>query len=219
MRILLLGATGRLGNLILDILLETEFEICVLVRDKLKINKRSGKLSILEGDTTSEETLKMAMMGCQAVVSALNISRTSDFPWARLRTPSTFLSETMGCVIKTAIHFSVKKIVICSAWGVRETKQDIPGWFKWLINNSNIGVAYKDHERQENLLRNSGINFTIVRPVGLINSKKEQKILVGLDNSIKPNLVINRISVARFMVDQLTSNEFSGRAVTISKVN
>jgi len=95
------------------------------------------------------------------------------------------------------------RFIVCSAWGVSEMTHDIPGWFKWLIQNSNIGVAYEDHNRQERIVSVSAFNWTILRPVGLTNSSKEQSVLESFDNHPKPSLTISRKSVAGFLLDSL----------------
>ena len=136
-------------------------------------------------------------MGCDGIISALNISRKSDFPWSKLRTPPMLLSDVMKHIISLTEKNGLKRVIVCSAWGVAETEQEIPVWFKWFIKNSNIGVAYKDHERQENELKKSKLDWTIVRPTGLTNFKNQKKIIESYSNEPKPKLTISRKNVAK----------------------
>jgi len=216
MKLLILGATGRTGKWIVQVSLQKGYEVVCLVRYPEKLSP-TEKLTILKGNPINQEDLEKAMQGCDAVLSALNISRTSDFPWAKLRTPKTYLSDVMSNIISVAKKHTIKRIVVCSAWGVLETRSHIPFWFRWIIDNSNIGVAYKDHERQEQLLEASDLKWTIVRPVGLINSKKVQTIKESVDNVPKPLLTIGRLSVATFMIDSLHNTKLIGKKVVISK--
>ncbi len=216
MRILILGATGRTGKHLVSEALTKGYIVHVLVRDKSKIHNDSEQLKIFEGLPTDPTALKNAMTGCEAILSVLNISRTSDFPWAKLRTPKTFLSDTMKVVVKAAEEEKIKRIVVCSAWGANETKNDIPWWFRWFIDNSNIGVAYHDHELQESILQKTTFNYTIVRPVGLTNFNKTENIRVTINNDPKPKLTISRKSVAGFMLKVLDEDLFFKQIVTIS---
>lgn len=216
MRILVLGATGRTGKHIVQLALRNGHQVTCLVRSAEKLQEAKG-LTVIEGNAINSNDLEKAMKDCDAVVSALNVARTSDFPWAKLRTPKTYLSNVMLNIINVAKKFSVNRVVICSAWGVLETKKDIPFWFRWMIDNSNIGAAYKDHERQEKLLEDSDLDWTIVRPVGLTNSKNIQKITESIKNSPKPSLTIGRISVANYMVESLENTALYGKKVVISK--
>jgi len=217
MTTLLLGATGRTGSLTLERLLQEGHYVHIVVRDRKKVRSRSGKLTIFEGDVVNADTLSLAILNCENVISVLNVSRTSDFPWANLRTSKTFLSDTLSTVLAVADPTAIKKIVVCSAWGTNETRKDIPWWFKWLIANSNIGTAYKDHERQEEILFNSNLNFIIVRPVGLTNSERIQTILETINNNPRPGLLISRKNTAKFLVSQLSDNRYNKKSVTISE--
>ena len=127
-----------------------------------------------------------------------------------------FLSYVMKNVIELAAIHKVKRIIACSAWGAAETKNDLPAWFRWLIDNSNIGYTYKDHERQEKLLMSSTLSWTIVRPTGLTNFKKYQQIIESYNNKPKPRMTINRISLAKYMVEAITDERLIHKAPTIS---
>lgn len=215
-RILILGSTGRTGKWLLAEALKRDYTVNVLVRDRLKI-KPHAQLRVFEGNPSQKSDLKNAAEGCEVVLSTLNISRTNDFPWAKLRTDNTFLSQTMQNLIEIGFSGKIKKVIFTSAWGVSETRKDIPWWFRWMIDNSNIGVAYRDHERQEQLLDNSTLNYTSVRPVGLTNSLTTQKVRVTLENNTPmPKITISRLTTAKFMLDCLEQNLYNRQKPIIS---
>jgi len=214
MKILILGATGRTGKWVLQEALQKSYEVHVLVRDPTKITENKN-LTVFKGTPTDKTMLSKAAETCNAIISVLNISRTSDFPWAKLRTPKTFLSDVMHHIVKVSKEHEIKRAVVCSAWGVNNTNSEIPFWFRWMIGHSNIGAAYTDHERQENILIYSDLNWTIVRPVGLINGKPS-KIRVSYNHKPKPKLTISRRSVAAFMVNTIENDSLIGKLPTIS---
>lgn len=216
-KVLLLGATGRLGREILNEIIKRGYAVNVLIRDAGKIEHVYSHLEIFEGDPANSQDLARALSGCAYLVSALNISRRSDFPWAKLRSPGTFLSDTLGKVLAMADQYSLKHIVICSAWGVGDSRKEIPRWFAWMIENSNIGTAYLDHQRQEELLKDSGWPYTIIRPVGLTNGAGKGEILWTQGGEPKPKLTIDRKAVAKTMVYALGKKELMFETFTISK--
>lgn len=216
MRVLLLGATGRTGAHVLEYLLADGREVHALVRDRQKTGPPRDGLKIFEGSPTDEAALGEAFGGCEYVISVLNVSRESDFPWSPLRAPPDLMSSALEKVLRFSESGGVRKIVVCSAWGARETRDDLPCWFRWTLDHSNIGVAYRDHERQEDLLRASGMNFTIVRPTVLTGFREGRGIRVSHGNSPRPRLTISRKSVARFLIRMLIEGAYSRQAVTIS---
>ncbi|MBG6129164.1 putative NADH-flavin reductase [Aquimarina sp. EL_43] len=217
MKILILGATGRTGKLILEESLNQGYKVCCLVREPKKIKENHNNLKILKGSPEQISDLENAIKDCDAIISALNISRKSDFPWSKLRTPATFLSDVIKNIISLTTEDGLQRIIVCSAWGVAETEKEIPSWFRWFIKNSNIGIAYKDHERQENELKKSKLNWTIVRPVGLTNFKKEKKVIESYNNKPIPKPTISRKNVAKFMVNTLKRDELIGKTPVISE--
>jgi len=215
-RILLLGATGRTGKEVLYQALDRGYPISALVRDGRKIEFESPQLNIIEGDTRLPADLNKAIEGCGAVISCLNISRKSDFPWSPLRTPENFLSLTMRSLINTCKEHRVNRLIFTSAWGVGDSRPYTPGWFAWFIDNSNLSAAYMEHERQEAMVRNSGLNWTIIRPVGLVNRKNPKPVKYIFNNEGKPTLTISRRDTARFILDTLEDQAFYNTIPVIS---
>lgn len=207
MRILILGATGRTGKLLLQQALAGGYQVNTLLRDKNKVASHPD-LIIFEGSPADKLLLAKAMEGCQAILSALNISRNSDFPWSALRTPPNLLSETAAHIIDLAPKHDITRAIVLSAWGAGNSRKEIPWWFRWLIDHSNIGIAYRDHEAQEELFEASALHFTVIRPVALTNSFKQKNVLVSVNGNPKPRLTISRGNAATFMISVLQENTF-----------
>ncbi len=215
MKLLLLGATGRTGKQVLALALAKGYKVTCLVRNPDKV-QTSNNVTIIQGDANNMDDLESALQNNDSVISVLNVARKSDFPWAPLRTPKKYMSEVLSKLVILSNTYPIHRIVICSAWGVSETKKDIPFWFRWLIDMSNIGVAYKDHERQEEVLESSRWNWSIVRPVGLTNTTKNQTIIESINNEPKPGLTIGRRAVAEYLLKCLEKEVLIGKKIVIS---
>jgi putative NADH-flavin reductase len=216
MKILILGSTGRLGQQLVNEALKRGHDIHVLVRDENKVLAYLDNVTVFKGLPTDKAILEKAMNTCDVILSALNISRTSDFPFAPLRTPKDFLSKTAENIIELMPKTNVKHAIIVTAQGVNETKKDIPFWFRWIIDNTNVKYPYLDHEKQEHIFSHSKVAWTIIRPVGLTNVLKSKAIQVSQNNTPKPKLTISRIDTAKFMLDESENPRYVGKMVTIS---
>jgi putative NADH-flavin reductase len=217
MKILILGATGRTGCLIVEEALKQGYNLNVLVRDKNKISFSSKSITVYQGTPAHRTDLAAAMQGCDLVISALNITRASDLPWSKLITPKNFITESVKNVIAEAGQQNLKRLITISAWGVGESKKEVPFWFRWLINYTNLRFNYAEHESQEKLLAASNLTWTAVRPVALNDSKKIKTLKVSFNNLPKPSLQISRQSVAKFMVDIVKSDKYDIKSPTISE--
>ncbi len=216
-RILILGGTGHTGKLMVREAIENGYEVHAIARQAKKLPLQHPRLIVFKGTPTNQQLLAEALEGCVTVLSALNISRKYLFPWSPLITPKKFMSQTMQMVAKTGSGKSLNRIIFISAWGVHETFHELPFWFKALIKWSNIGAAYRDHERQEEVLRQSGLEWTALRPSGLTNGPARDDVKVSVNGKPRPSLTISRHSVARFAVNEIEKQEFVNKAITISK--
>jgi putative NADH-flavin reductase len=217
MKVLILGATGRTGRLVVEDALKQGYDLSVLVRDKNKVSFSSKSIKVYQGTPTNRADLAAAMQGCEVIISALGIVRASDAPWSKLITAKNFISESIKNVIVEADQQNLKRLITVSAWGVGESKKEIPFWLRWLINYTNLGPVYADHEAEEKLLANSNLNWTAVRPVALNDSGKKKTLKVSLNNLPKPSLQISRQSVAKFIVDILKTDKYDMKSPTISE--
>ena len=215
MRLLLLGATGRTGRLVLDQALARGHELNVLVRDRRRIRVTDPKLRVMQGHPADRVCLGKIMGGCDAVISTLNISRQNDFPWAALRTPKDFLSDVMTSILQLAPAHHIRRIVFTSAWGVGDSEKELPGWFRWLVKKSNLRYPYADLYRTEQLLRDTQFEWTAVRPTVLTNSRKITA--AKLSNGEPDSLFISRASVAAFLLDAVEQGLYIGETPVISK--
>ena len=216
MKVLILGASGRTGKLVLEQALSEGYLVNVLVRDARKI-KAHPRLQVREGNPANLEDLQRSLVGCKAVISVLNISRSSDFPWAPVRTPKDYMSTVMRKLLSLSLAPPLERLIVCSAWGVGDSRANIPFWFRWTIDLSNIRVAYADHARQEKLVESSDLSWTIVRPVGLSNSRKGETIQLSYGKLPKPSLLISRKTLAQFLVSCLSGAELDRKTVVVSK--
>lgn len=217
MKVMLLRATGRTGKHVLEYLLTLDFAVNCLVRNPEKIDISDEKLHVIKGTPENYDDLKKSIEGCECILSVLNISRTSDFPSSPLRSPKYLLSNVTKNLVQLAHECSIHRVIICSAWGVGDSSRDIPFWFDLTIRFSNIRYAYLDHGRQESELHNSRLQYTIVRPVGLINSATQKPVVESFKNQPKPKLLISRKNLAKFMVDAITREDLYRKTVVVSQ--
>ncbi len=213
--VLLLGASGRTGKQILRYALSKGYHVTALVRDPGKLGLESENLTMIQGTPTEMIDIRKAIQGCDTVVSALNNPRKSDGLWAKVINPPTLMTDCMRNIITVMKEKGIKRIVVETAAGAGDSYNTMPLIMKWMIRYTNLKIVYADHDGQENLLINSDLDWTIVRPVGLNNKEEEMDVAVGdKDNH---SAFISRKAVARFMVDCLETAEYLKKAPIISQ--
>jgi uncharacterized protein YbjT (DUF2867 family) len=210
MNILILGATGRTGRLFALAAVAGNHKVTAIVRDKARGDIPG--VNYIEGLSVDRDLLNTALKGIDAVIVSLNINRTSDSPFARIVSPVTIISDSVKALIPAMEKNGVKRIITVSASGVGDSWKDMPIIGRWFIRSTNIWKAYQDHHRQEQALRHSDLDWTIVRPVMLTNKDfEEYKAIIG-----KPSGgYVSRKGVARFILDALESGDYKNQVVTL----
>ena len=204
MNLLVLGATGRTGGLAVQEAIKRGHQITAVVRNKKKL--AMPDVVCHEGSVTDEALMRKATESIDAALCFLNIARRSDFPWAKLISPETLISDAIRTLIKVMEERKIPRIITMSAWGVGDSWKQMNPFFRFLIKSSNIRFAFEDHNRQEDLVMASNLTWTIVRPV-FLNDKSASAYQVV--SSSKPSLLgVSRQAVCAFMLDCLEQNMF-----------
>lgn len=217
MRILLLGATKGLGKEILKEAIGLGFEINCLVRNTKKFPVEQNNIRVFEGDATSSIDLENAVQDSKIIISTLNVMRKNLFPWSNITNDKNTISKSSKNIIDISKRKKIKHLISISAWGVNESLDHIPIWFKLLIKNSNLKYPYIDHGKSEKLLLNSNLNWTILRPSALVNFLNNHQVKESISLKNKPSLIISRKSLAKFIINIVDKKNYYNKIVTVSK--
>lgn len=196
MKLLVLGASGRTGQLIVEKGLARGHQVTALVRNPDAVPSAPG-LTVLKGTPTDAAALTAAADGADAILVALNNPRSSDLPWAKPLTTEKILTR----VAENIIALGGKRVVSLSAAGVGDSFDTAPWFMRFMIRRTNLAYAYADHESVEQAYRKSDARWTLVRAVGLSNGTREKPLIVGTATAPKPGMMVRRSAVAEFMLD------------------
>lgn len=216
-KILLLGATGRTGQAVLEKALARGWQVNALVRNPDSLATVHPGLTVFKGTPLNGADVAKAIEGCDAVISTLNNNRASDNPFAKPVSPPTFMADSIRNTLTAMEANSIKRIVVLSAAGVGDSFMEQPWLFRLLIKKTNLGHTYRDHDAVDAMLRASGTDWTLPRPVMLGKTPGKAPIIVSYDKVPKPHFQITRDSVAQFIVDSVDNASLIRKAPTLSQ--
>jgi putative NADH-flavin reductase len=206
MKILILGITGRTGQLAAAEAIKRGHKVSGIARDPSKVIVKEAEL--VKGTPYDFDTVRKAMVGCDAVISTLNVFPPSDGLFGKISSPLDTMSVSMNNTVKAMKEKNLKRIVVMTALGVGDSAKEIPAFFSFIVKLSNIKHAYYDHEAQEKVLEKSDLDWTVVRPVSLNNKNDNLSILFNLKGVGKIKASISRNAVAHFMLDCIEHGQF-----------
>ncbi|TGD77835.1 NAD(P)-dependent oxidoreductase [Hymenobacter wooponensis] len=215
-RILVYGATGRTGGLVVAYALQQGYAVTALVRNPAKISLASPYLTVVRGQPTNLADIRRAMQGCDFVISTLSaLSEAESFSLKKITPPHT-LETSMGYTIQAMRELGLQRIVTLSSIGVGDSWPYAPWYMRLMIRLTNFKLVFADHDRQETLLRQSGLEWVIARPVALNNREQIGQLIVRYQQTPSP-FAISRQQLARFMVDCLQGDDFLHKAPLLAE--
>ncbi|MDX2005491.1 MAG: NAD(P)-binding oxidoreductase [Meiothermus sp.] len=197
MEIVVFGASRGVGRQVVDQALEGGHRVTAFSRTGPDLAHPG--LRVVRGDVLDPAALETALAGQQAAVIALGAGNTAE---GRVRSLGT------QSVVEAMRRVGVRRAVAVSSFGVGDSRRGPVAAMAWVF----LRAALEEHERQEEILRESGLDYTIVRPTGLTDGPRTGRYKVGSSGSGR----ISRADVAEFVLRVLPDPQWHGRAVVVS---
>lgn len=206
--ILVLGATGGTGRLIVREALARGHDVTALVRSPDKAGDLPGARCVT-GDARDVDVLRGALKGQDAVVSALG---TPASPFREV----TLLSSATRALVEAMTAEQVARLVAITGIGAGDSAGHGGFLFDRVIHPLLLRHVYADKNRQEDIVRASGLDWVLVRPA-VLNDKPGRGAVRALEDLSRfHGGTIAREDVARFVVDQIGTDRWLGRSPLIA---
>jgi len=206
-KILVLGGTGGTGRHVVTQALEKGHEITILARDRAKAGPAHERLRIADGDVRKTAQLGEAMRGQDAVISA--IGRGMSFKSENL------IAESVPGIIEAMRGTGVKRLIFTSALGVGDSYRISPILPKIFFSTLLRGI-YADKLIGDQMIRNSGLDWTIVQPAVLTDGPLTTNYRVGEQLSLSGMNKVSRADTAHFIVDRLNDRATFGKTLILA---
>jgi putative NADH-flavin reductase len=203
MKILIIGATRGIGAQLLEQALEAQHKVTVLARDPDKITLVDEKLTVLKGDVCNPATVSGAVQGQEAVCVTIGVPITLH--------PVTVFSDGIVQVIKAMQQHHVQRLLCVTGIGAGDSKGHGGFLYDRIFKPLLLRTIYADKDLQEQCVKESGLDWVIVRPAGLTNGpcSKKYRIVTILDGVISRR--ISRADVAHFILSELSEQKYTGK--------
>jgi putative NADH-flavin reductase len=211
MKVAIFGASGGTGLLLTGKSLDRHHEVTALVRTPAKFPYRD-RVRVVEGDVFDPAKVREVIAGSDVVLSALG-QRTLGH--------EQLLERGVPLIVEAMQQTGVRRIVALGAAGTAPDafkRQPLP--LRLFLQ----GVVYRlvlkwpiaSQRAQWNILSDSPLDWTVVMPPKLVNSRGRGRYCVYRDGLPPYGLRIARADVADFMLQQIRNPEWSRRGVYIA---
>jgi putative NADH-flavin reductase len=192
MRVIVFGAAGPMGRLLVA-----------------GATGRGHEAAAFAGDPLDGAAVAAAVRGCDAVLYAV------EPPAGRRRDGAA--SRGILPVVRAMARHDVRRLVCLSGSGARPGRDPEESWLRSrLIRPLSLGRDSHDLRHMEVTVRQSGLDWTLVRPARLVDAPGKHSWRAGPGYSLPHGTRIARSDVAEFMLDQLETGENVGHAVAVA---
>lgn len=197
MKILLLGATGRVGSHIARLALQDNHHVTALVRSPEKLQIKHENLNVIQGNVLNKEDLEKAMRGQDLVLSALNTDGANT------------LSESMPLIIEAMEKEGIKRIITIGTAGILQSRVE-SSVLRYQSSESKRKStrAAEDHHKAYDLLKESALDWTIVCPTYLPDGERIGTYRAERDFLPEGGVKISVPDTAEFAYRQIESTEY-----------
>jgi uncharacterized protein YbjT (DUF2867 family) len=206
MKVIIFGATGGTGKELVKQCLAANFAVSVLVRDPQKLGEYADKVRQFVGDVREKDVVAKAVEGQDAALVALGI-----IPGAR-----GILSTGTKYIVEAMLTQQVKRLVCVTGAGVTGEREHLPFLWRIVMGLPLMRDMFDEKKRQEEIIRESGLEWVLVRPANLTNGEHTGKYRASENLQLSLTSVISRADVADFMVKQLSSDEWVHKTPIVS---
>jgi len=206
MRLIVFGATGTLGLQVVGQALAQGHRVTAFSRHPENLAIDSPDLTPVSGDVLDRSAVEAAVKGHDAVIVALGAGHKGGIRAAGTQN-----------VIDGMKGQGISRLICLSTMGAGDSRPLLNFFWKRIMFGLLLRAAYADHQAQENAVRDSGLDWTLVRPAAFTDGPVTGVYRHGFANTVKDlALKISRADVADFMLRQLTDSAYLRQAPGLS---
>lgn len=192
-KVLVIGASRGIGRASVDQLLSRGYSVRAFSRSPRQLNSNQD-LEIVSGDALVDDNVREALTNVDVVVQALGIPAN-----ARMLTgPITLFSQATEILLNVMKEQGPRRLIAVTGFGAGDSKEAI-NRLQRLPFTLVFGRAYTDKSVQEELIKASDLDWTIVRPTVLTNSPFFRGYRVRSSRHQWRNGIISRRAVADYI--------------------
>lgn len=213
LHVLVIGSTGPLGRAVLRHADPAQVQLRAFARRPEALADEASaapSFETVQGDVRDRASLVRALAGVDAVISVLGSK-----PWHR--DAKGVYEEGTANLIAAMRETDVERVVVVTGVGAGDSRGHGPLWYEWLMRPTLLRSAYEDKERQEALLKESSLDWTIVRPGVLVATSPDKQIKAM--RTLGPGQKLGSISrddVARFLLSEVVDPQHSEHVVHLA---
>jgi putative NADH-flavin reductase len=209
MNITIIGASAGIGLEAVKRGLDRNHSITTLSRSDIEIEEKKW-LKVIIGDATNKADLLSSIQNADAIIVTLGTSKNMN--------ATTLFSDFAQLMVEIQKENKIDiPFIFVTGFGAGESKNYVP-WLVKMFLKYFLKDVYADKTKMEEIITNSDLNWTVVRPGRLLDKELTEKYRI--ENKLFKGINIggiNRTDVADFLIKQAEKQTELKKYIAISE--
>lgn len=203
-KVIIFGSTGSIGQHLLQQADTQNFEVTAFCRNRTKLDDipLPTPIHIIEGDVLNPVDVSKAIANHDLVIITLGAGKDRK---------SKVRSQGTQNIIAAMSAHGIKRLICQTTLGAGDSNDNLNFFWKRIMFGWFLKDVFIDHELQEEYVKGSALQWTIVRPSAFTDGALTKSYRHGFSPSQKQkglNLKISRADVADFLWQQTQSTQY-----------
>jgi uncharacterized protein YbjT (DUF2867 family) len=214
MKLIVFGATGATGRLVVESALAAGHSVTAFVRDSKRLPMSHSRLRIVEGDAMDRASVASALPGQEAVICTLGTLPEGKGDLGRRQPAVPVCSVGTRNILAAMDSCGCRRLLVESSASVGDSYSTGLLGAGFIIRLA-LGQVMADKELQESATAASTCDWTILRPVKLTNAPAKGHLRSGVALGWNIASRATRADVANYLVKILADSSTYQKAITL----
>ncbi|MDH4122702.1 MAG: NAD(P)H-binding protein [Thermoplasmata archaeon] len=207
------GGSGKTGQELISAILRRRMKVRALYRPGSEPKQSLPGLTVIIGQVNEPADIRKTLEGTNGAIVVFGPRL------GKHHNPQPFCADSTAKIVAEMKKLNISRLIVQT--GAMAGGGDAPNLSKIVRRFSarykrNYPAIYKDREAQEAITRESGLDWTLVRPFRIANGKGKgspkvaQSVRIGMFTSIR------RADLAKFLTDELSAGRFHRQTIYIA---
>lgn len=208
MKLVIFGATGSVGRQVVEQALAEGHLVTAFARNPDKLAIEHPNLKFVRGNVLDLAAVEQAVRDQDAVVCTLGSGQ---------KLTGTIRSQGTQQIVRAMQRAGIRRFICQTTLGAGDSWGSLNFYWKYVMFGLLLRNVFADHERQEQNVRQSDLDWTIVRPGAFIEGDRTGQYRHGFPGTDRTSkLKISRADVADFILKQLRDRSYLYQAPSLS---
>lgn len=205
MKITIFGASGSVGQYLIDEAVKRGHKVIAVSRDHNRISKQNSNVTAMSVDYTDFNSIEQTLIGSDAVIISLG-----DFN----------VAQPTEAILKAMKRQNVKRVELLTGFGtssISRRKLNLVMQVTMQLVRLLSLPGFLSKEKQDQLTRNSGLDFTIIQPPTLTFASPTGNYRHGDYKGKSIFGKISRADLAEFIINNLENKRYINESVYVQQ--